>query len=305
MRAINYFSFLIFVSVHSSFLTEFEKKVHIFYYLWYGNPVTDGSWKHWDHEVLPHWLPHVNDAFSNKIGTKHEPPERIHSPFYPSKGPYSSRDPTIIRLHIQEMVQAGADVAILSWWGQAKNAESTDTQGVSTDSIIPEIFKVADEEGKIKIAFHLEPYQGRTAASLRNDIEYIIKNYGSYTSYYRTSDQRSLFYVYDSYHISAQEWATVFKADGSSTIRGTSLDSVVIGLWLEEHHGDELKEGGFDGVYTYFASSGFSYGSSAHNWMHITRFCQFHGMISVLSVGPGYNDSSIRPWNTHNTHSRR
>ena len=25
--------------------------VHAFFYLWYGTPEVDGSWRHWDHEV--------------------------------------------------------------------------------------------------------------------------------------------------------------------------------------------------------------------------------------------------------------
>jgi hypothetical protein len=29
--------------------------VHAFYYLWYGDPKTDGRYRHWDHEILPHW----------------------------------------------------------------------------------------------------------------------------------------------------------------------------------------------------------------------------------------------------------
>ena len=29
-----------------------SRKVHIFYYGWYGTPTHDGDWFHWDQEVL-------------------------------------------------------------------------------------------------------------------------------------------------------------------------------------------------------------------------------------------------------------
>jgi glycoprotein endo-alpha-1,2-mannosidase len=69
---------------------EFEKQhhVHVFYYLWYGNPSIDGAYKHWDHEVLPHWEHRINERFQEVIGKRHEPPGSIHSPFYPQLGAY-------------------------------------------------------------------------------------------------------------------------------------------------------------------------------------------------------------------------
>jgi hypothetical protein len=30
-------------------------------------------------------------------------------------------------------------------------------------------------------------------------------------------------------------------------VRGTPLDGVFLGLWLESHHGQEILDGGFDG----------------------------------------------------------
>ncbi len=28
-------------------------EAHVFYYAWYGNPETDGDYKHWNHEIIP------------------------------------------------------------------------------------------------------------------------------------------------------------------------------------------------------------------------------------------------------------
>ena len=95
-------------------------QIHAFYYLWYGNFQTDNQWLHWNHEVLPHWTDAVNRQYKEKIGSRFEPPLRLHSPFYPSLGPYSSRDPNTIRSHITQMSQSGIEVAVLSWWGMVR-----------------------------------------------------------------------------------------------------------------------------------------------------------------------------------------
>jgi glycoprotein endo-alpha-1,2-mannosidase len=62
---------------------------------------------------------------------------------------------------------------------------------------------------------------------------------------------KPLFYVYDSYHIDKTHWATLLTKGGAHTVRGTALDGVFLGLWLDRVHGADLKEGGFDGFYTY------------------------------------------------------
>lgn len=74
----------------------------------------------------------------------------------------------------------------VSWWGQASRASAADSQGVSTDSLIPTVLAAAEavasnasDPRPIKIAFHLEPYPGRTAASVREDLEYITSKYGA------------------------------------------------------------------------------------------------------------------------------
>ena len=77
-------------------------KVHAFYYLWYGVPEhNNGKYLHWNHEVLPHWDDVQNIKLKNVIGKRFNPPEEIHSPFYPQRGLYSSSDPKILDQHMQ------------------------------------------------------------------------------------------------------------------------------------------------------------------------------------------------------------
>lgn len=73
---------------------------HTFYYAWYGNPKFDGKYIHWDHIQLPHWDFKVAQGYPQG---RHIPPDDIGSNFYPSLGPYSSRDPAVIEAHMQQL----------------------------------------------------------------------------------------------------------------------------------------------------------------------------------------------------------
>lgn len=99
-------------------------------------------------------------------------------------------------------------------------------------------------------------------------------------------------------------WEQLLKPNGISTIRNTPYDGIFIALLVEERHKKDIQTAGFDGLYTYFATNGFTYGSSHHNWRSIKTFCDYNDLVFVPSVGPGYIDTSIRPWNSQNTRNR-
>jgi glycoprotein endo-alpha-1,2-mannosidase len=128
-----------------------------------------------------------------------------------------------------------------------------------------------------------------------DDVEYLEARYGGSPAVFRdAASRRAVFFVYDSYHVPAVDWAAHLpKARG-----------VFIGLWLDQNHGPELATAGFDAFYTYFASAGFVFGASPPRWPRMVKEAKALGLGSVLSVGPGYNDERIRPWNRHNTKPR-
>lgn len=229
-------------------------RTFVFYYLWYGTPATDGHWMHWDHEVLPHWTPEES-ARHPTIGTRHSPPDNIHAPFYPARGLYSSGNETLLAEHFAELRGLGEGVvAVLSWWGQETKPGTADTQGVHTDSRVPAALRAAEAAG-IRICWHLEPYPGRSPQSVREDVAYLTQRYGASPALL----DPPVYFVYDSYHNPAAEWAAVLRARDRPP-------GVFIGLWLERPHGRDLAAGGFDGFYTYFAATNFVYGSSPRNW---------------------------------------
>lgn len=188
--------------------------------------------------------------------------------------------------------------------GKKNESYATDTQGVNTDAILHNIFEAADKDkNKIKLTLHLEPYPSRSAESVKSDVAYIIENYGNYSSFYRF-ENKPLFYVYDSYHIFPYSWANILTPQGTDSLRNTNIDAIFLGLWLDSQHGRDLLESGFDGIYTYFSSNSFSFGSTISNFKIISKFCKKNKLIVNLSIGPGYNDTKIRPWNIANTKNR-
>jgi glycoprotein endo-alpha-1,2-mannosidase len=256
-----------------------------FYYPWYGNPATDGRYANWNHPVA----------------VRNEPPrafpggDDIGSNFYPSLGCYSINDPGLIRLHMHQLRQAGVGALCVSWWGR-------DT---FTDRALPGLFKAAEEAG-LKINFHIEPFPGRDAITTREAISYLIGKFGKSPACHRlaTRGNKPVFFIYDSYKIPAKEWATVLRKEGTNSIRGSDTDSIVIGLWVKEDEERFLLEGGFDGFYTYFATDGFTYGSTIRNWPILAEWARTHEKLFVPCVAPGYVDTRIRPWNGVNTRDR-
>ncbi|KAJ8377336.1 hypothetical protein AAFF_G00261210 [Aldrovandia affinis] len=274
--------------------------LHAFYYIWYGSPQFDGKYIHWDHPVLPHWDPKVAAAYPEG---RHSPPEDVGANFYPALGAYSSRDPAVIDAHMQQLRTAAIGVLAVSWYPPGMK----DDNGEPTDDIVPLVLAAAHRY-QVKVAFHIEPYKGRDDLSMYNSVKYIIETYGEHPAFYRHRTRGGkllpLFYVYDSYLLSAERWAGLLKDGGRHSVRNSPFDGVFLALLVEEAQQGDIAAAGFDGLYTYFATNGFSYGSSHANWAAVKGFCERQGLLFVPSVGPGYTDTSVRPWNAQNTRNR-
>jgi glycoprotein endo-alpha-1,2-mannosidase len=205
--------------------------VAIFYYPWYGNPAYDGSWRHWDQGG-------------------HAPPASMYSSFYPALGAYSSSNPAVVRRHLKEIAAAGIDEVVVSWWGR----------GSPWDARLPALV-AALRRVHLEPALHLEPYDGRSADSVRLDLQYAA-----------SLGIRDVF-VYQPRLLDAASWASL-RAGAPPTIRlfaGTEL----VGF---------AAAGKFDGFYTY---DFVTYGADK-----FARFCtQAHrvGLLCAPSVGPGYD----------------
>ena len=159
--------------------TPVNYRVHTFYYPWYSNPADDLQYAHWNHEYIPNW--DKKDQTVYPTG-RHQPPDDIGANFYPLLGCYSSKNDETIDQHMRWISEAGIGVAVITWYPP----EQADKEGKPFDQLFP---KYLDMAGKfqLKVAFHIEPYEGRTPANLRSNLEYIIAKYGSHPSMYKMS----------------------------------------------------------------------------------------------------------------------
>lgn len=268
---------------------KIDYKTIAFYYDWYGNEEFDGGMSHWAHVVL-------NDpADSNNTGFIPGTESNIAANFYPELGRYSNRDPKIIKEHMEMFKKARIGVAALSWWNENNAAE-----GEKNRLLLDEA-----EKAGVKVCFHIEPYGNRTASSVRDNIKKIVDLYGNHPAFYRIDD-KPVFFIYDSYLISTEEWARLLANEGDITIRNTSYDSKVIGLWLNSisDEGPKFLKANFDGFYTYFSAVGFNHGANPENWIEFQKWAEENDKLFIPSVGPGYIDTRVRVWNTFTTRDR-
>jgi hypothetical protein len=204
-------------------------KVAAFYYPWYGNPQFDGEWIHW-----------------TQAGN--QPPKNIASDYYPALGAYSSNDPHVVAQHMAWLRQAGVGVIIVSWWGPGSREERP----------VPLILQMANRYG-IKVAFHIEPYNGRTADGLVNDIKYLYQKYGSDPAFFRTTSSslyspgnqpKGMFFV----------WSIGYKESGGAQVQADywqkamdEIHALPEGALViaNTEQGSWINGGHFDGLYNY------------------------------------------------------
>lgn len=263
---------------------EPNPRVIAFYYPWYGTPERDGEYRHWAHAQMGEVPRRVQYPGGRDIGAD----------FYPAGGCYSANDPAVLRRQMAQLAEAGVGALCASWWGE----------GSFEDLALAGLFDAAAAAG-LRVCTHLEPLPGRDAALSRQAIAALLARFGAHPALWREEGSgRPLVFVYDSYLSPVAEWARLLEPDGDLSIRGTALDCAVIGLWVEAGHGEDLARAGFDGAYSYFATDGFTYGSTAANWPAMAAFCRERGLCFVPCVGPGYADLRIRPWNGANQRER-
>ncbi|HYF95297.1 MAG TPA: glycoside hydrolase family 99 protein [Symbiobacteriaceae bacterium] len=243
-----------------------ETRVQIFYYPWYGTPDREPGWIHWTQNG-------------------HTPPGDIGAHYYPQLGPYSSSDPHVLDQHMIWLKQARVGVLVTSWWGP----------GSREDAMTPAVLDAAAEHG-LKVAFHLETYRGRTAESVKRDIQYIYGHYGGHPAFFRTARPthwgpspapRGVFYVFESLHVPDADWKGMLDS-----LRNTSDDAIVLGQTSDVTRLDTCH---FDGLYTYDAL-----GYDGSTFPKLQAAITAKNAIFAPSIGPGYIDIRAVAGSTRN-----
>ncbi|WP_046506956.1 ThuA domain-containing protein [Streptomyces odonnellii] len=234
-----------------------SNNVHLFYYPWYGSPAKYGSYRHWQQGGRT-------------------PPQDIGADLYPKLGAYDSGDYTgAVAQHMKWVKQSGAGVIVYSWWGR----------GGYEDTLARGVLDAAQREG-IKVAWHIEPYSGRTAASVVSDIQYLNATYGSHPAYYRDAEHnnRPAFYIFESLRIT--DWTALDQVTRTNSVLAQTTDT--------------SKIAHFSGLYTYDGIAG----ATAPGWKQAGDYARANGLIWAPSVAPGYIDDRAVPGNTTPTLGR-
>jgi hypothetical protein len=113
-------------------------RVTAFYYPWYGTPVADGTFQHWQQDGKA-------------------PPVTIASNFWPARGVYSSSDRLVLNSQMTEIRRAGITDIAVSWWGW----------GSPEDARLPAVIRAAHAHG-LSVSVHVEPYADRTVANVED-----------------------------------------------------------------------------------------------------------------------------------------
>lgn len=234
----------------------------------------------------------------------HTPPVDLATNYYPLHGPYSSNDPRTIQRHLRHMRDNAIGVLALSWSPLGcRDAPRAQTTRLLLDG--------AAKYG-VRVALHVEPYQGRNPINMMERLREFWLEYGDHPGLLKVMRPGSralvpLVYIYDSYTTPAVAWREMLAPPGKSklSVRGGKYDAMFVGLLADVQHRYHVKKSHFDGFYTYFATNGFTYGSTWKNWKSLARFASDNGLVFIPSVGPGYVDTQVRPWNTANTRHRR
>jgi glycoprotein endo-alpha-1,2-mannosidase len=223
----------------------------IFYYPWYSTPAKDGRWAHW---YVEHDGAHV-----------------LSTPFYPTRGLYSSSNRKLVLAQMREIAAAGIGTLVVSWWG---------FDSPEHDRLL--LVEEAATRYGLEVAIHLEPYRGRTPARAADDITQLHED-GGFTD----------FYVYDADRDPAADW-------------GEALASVSgVRIFGHTPFAGRAKVSGFDGLYTYDVVTW-----NGALFRRLCAQAHAAGLLCAPSVGPGYDarlatrHEVVRPRNDGRTYDR-
>ena len=186
-------------------------EVSIFFYPWYATPATAPrtGYRHWEQNG-------------------HTPPYDIGANFYPAGGLYSSLDLDVLARQAGQMAASGVDTVVSSWWGK----------GAYEDWMLPDLVTAVRAAG-LRLAIHLEPYKGRTPATVAGDLAY-LRALGITDVYVYQADTAG----------AAADWAPVTAAQPDMRFFAESGN---LGSMLSGSFADYARTAGFDGIYTYDA----------------------------------------------------
>ena len=239
-------SYLKFASNTSSFQPS-APYYATFFYPWYKNPTTDGSWSDWQdngHAPPQNW-------FSNFL------PDMDSTKLDPATELYSSNNVSTVYWQLNKLKEAKQEVAISSWWGQGHKTD------LAFKKIVTDIMNRADNpypRFRWTIYYENEGFSNPTVAQIVSDLNYIKSNYTSQSSYLKINGKPVIFVYADATDGAdmASRWAQAKSQTGFYVVlkvySGYKTDPNQPDSW---HQYSPAVRSDSQGSYSYSVSPGF------------------------------------------------
>ena len=221
-----------------------------FFYLWYQQPDTDGTWSYW------------NDYGNNppKSWFSHYLPDYRVGVFDPASELYSSMNYDVFKWQVSKLAEAKQEVAIASWWGPGRKEDVALQMILNTY-----MFREDNPYPNLRWCIYYEPegYADVSADTLVASLDYIKSTLASSPAYLRVGGKPVIF-VYaganDTPGTMSQRWKQANAQLGNSfyvvlkVYPGYSSDVNQPDSW---HEYDPARRSGTYGSYSAFVSPGF------------------------------------------------
>ena len=200
------------------------------------------------------------------------------------RGQYTSTSRETVGSQFGELEAAGVDGILLQWMPPGRSDVS--------EGCLEVLFQEA-EKHQVCIGVIIQNYENRTTETIVEDIREYVRKWGNH-SRVLTRDGKPVVMVYDAqneYGVPLKLWKT-----------GERVYLIATGTKMGEFA--EAIEWGFDSVTNYFVQRQFHLRDEEAQWGGLAQLTGSKGVEFFPAVGPGYNDTNLRSWNTGSVRGR-
>lgn len=249
------------VSAQTDIPKTYTKPVLMHYMPWFESPDFDGQWGY-------HWSFYSADP---SVVVDEETGERdIASWFNPIIGPYSSKDPAVLKYQLLLMKYAGVDGVIVDWYGTA--GTNVDIQKL-LDGANP-IINYSKSAG-MDFAVMLEDRFAAGPEDVKTNLTYCKNNYFNRSNYHRVDGQPLLPVFGPNMIFDPEQWKTILPSAGEEVV-------------FLQYQGNAASAGIYsDGEYAWINATG----NTGNHLSNLTGFYAGAGNGTLMGVAyPGFQD---------------
>lgn len=228
----------------------------------------DKFWKTWNFHIS-----NINQSFSF-------PYSALDQSIYPSLGPYSSHDISVIRMHLNWAYQSGIDSFIVQWYGeQSTNRSYQHKADGFSDYTLQLLLSYAPEFHITIIPFIMDYEIERSNQTFYDDAVYLWKKYAS---------NSTILHLFNK---------PVFGIKNPNSIKGSFYafknlhESGINPFWISNYDGPfdvgTAVENGISGLMTFNPSDGSTFASNSSQWKNYGTDFKQRSLLFIPTVSPG------------------